>query len=109
MVNGLQPGLADQRRAEAPAVRVLLSSVLLALFPGASRRVDLAISEHGMTVAAVIDALDARWPGMADRIRDSRPAIRRHINIYVGGRRAKLETAVPPGAEVIVLTAISGG
>lgn len=61
------------------------------------------------TVDAMIGALDARWPGMRDRLCDSTPRIRRHINIFVDGRRATLATPLAPGAEVIVLTAISGG
>jgi sulfur-carrier protein len=57
----------------------------------------------------MIDALDRLWPGMADRIRDSRPAIRRHMNVFVDGERAHLDTRLGPGAQVFVLTAISGG
>jgi sulfur-carrier protein len=57
----------------------------------------------------MIDGLDARWPGMRDRLCDSRPAIRRHINVFVEGRRATLETPLAPGAQVFVITAISGG
>jgi len=87
------------------SVVVTLPGVLVALFPGAVPRVEVA----GTTVAEVVDALEARWPGMRDRVCDSRPGIRRHINVYVEGERASLETCVPPGAEVVVLTAISGG
>jgi molybdopterin converting factor small subunit len=85
---------------------VLLPEALARLFPGAPRRAEIA---DAATVRAAIDALDARWPGMRDRLCDSRPAIRRHINIFVGGERAQLETALPPGAEIIVMTAVSGG
>jgi molybdopterin converting factor small subunit len=46
---------------------------------------------------------------MRDRVCDSRPRIRRHINVFVDGERATLATPLRPGAEVIVLTAISGG
>jgi molybdopterin converting factor small subunit len=46
---------------------------------------------------------------MRDRLCDSRPAIRRHINVFVGGERSTLDTPLEPGAEVIVITAISGG
>jgi molybdopterin synthase sulfur carrier subunit len=60
-------------------------------------------------VAEAIDGLNERWPGMGDRIRDTSPAIRRHINIFVDGKRARLETRLAPGAEMFVLTAISGG
>ncbi|WP_340322333.1 MoaD/ThiS family protein [Chelatococcus albus] len=61
------------------------------------------------TVGELVDALEARWPGMRDRICDSTPAIRRHINVFVDGERASLDTRLAPGADVFILTAISGG
>ncbi|MBY0330070.1 MAG: MoaD/ThiS family protein [Acetobacteraceae bacterium] len=85
---------------------VLLPEALVRLFPGAPRRVELP---DAATVAAAIAALDARWPGMRDRLCDGTPAIRRHINVFVAGERARLDTPLPPGAEVIVMTAVSGG
>lgn len=88
-----------------PPVTVVIPAALIALFPGAPARVEIAAA----TVGGAIDALDARWPGMRDRLVDSRPAIRRHINVFVDGERAGLETRLAPGAEVFVLTAISGG
>jgi molybdopterin converting factor small subunit len=97
-------GLRTQPK-EASAVLVRLPTALTILFPGAPPRVEL----HAGTVAEAIEGLNERWPGMGDRIRDTRPAIRRHINIFVDGRRARLETPLAPGAEVFVLTAISGG
>lgn len=87
------------------AVEVTLPPLLLRLFPGAPRRVML----EAATVAAVMDALDERWPGMRDRLCDSRPAIRRHLNVFVDGERATLATPLRPGAEVLVMTAMSGG
>jgi molybdopterin converting factor small subunit len=60
-------------------------------------------------VREAIDALDALWPGMRDRVCDSRPAIRRHINVFVDGDKATLDTPLAPGTEVIIMTAISGG
>jgi sulfur-carrier protein len=95
----------DQFSRAAPPVMVTLPANLVRLFPGAVRDVELPAS----SVREMIDALDARWPGMRDRLCDSRPAIRRHINVFVAGRRATLETPLAPGAEVTVLTAISGG
>ena len=86
-------------------VRVRLPPLLVSLFPGAERNVELSAA----TVAEMIDALEARWPGMRDRICDSTPAVRRHINIVVAGRRATLTTELAPGADVFILTAISGG
>jgi sulfur-carrier protein len=91
-------------RASTPVV-VMLPANLVRLFPGAVRRLEVPAS----SVREMIDALDVRWPGMRDRLCDSTPAIRRHINVFVEGRRATLETRLAPGAEVTVLTAISGG
>jgi len=89
----------------APPVVVRLPALLVKLFPGSVREVEVSAA----SVAEAIDALDRRWPGMRDRICDSRPRIRRHINVFVDGERATLETKLAPGAEVIVMTAISGG
>jgi molybdopterin converting factor small subunit len=86
-------------------VVVTLPVGLLRLFPGAARRVEV---EAG-SVAEAIAALEARWPGMRDRLCDSTPALRRHLNVFVDGEKARLATPLAPGAEVIVMTAISGG
>jgi molybdopterin synthase sulfur carrier subunit len=89
----------------SPPVVVTLPAALVRLFPDSVRRVELSAS----TVGEVIDALDSRWPGMRDRVCDSTPRIRRHINVFVEGERATLETRLAPGAEVFVITAITGG
>ncbi|GAA2844868.1 molybdopterin synthase subunit MoaD [Aminobacter aminovorans] len=86
-------------------VVVRLPAVLVDLFPGAVRRVDVPAT----TVRDMVDQLDKRWPGMRDRICDSRPSIRKHLNVFVEGERATLKTKLRPGVEVFVLTAISGG
>jgi len=88
-----------------PLVVVMLPAALVALFPGCERHVDLSAA----SVGTAIDALNARWPGMRDRICDSTPRIRRHINVFVAGERATLQTRLTPGAEVLIMTAISGG
>ena len=89
----------------APAVSVTLPPGLVALFPGAPMSTRAAAAD----IASLLDALDARWPGMRDRLADTRPAIRRHIQLFVDGRRATLETPLHPGADVVFLTAVSGG
>jgi sulfur-carrier protein len=88
-------------------VVVKLPAALVRLFPQAPRQVEIPASVA--TVGDAIDALDMRWPGMRDRICDTTPSIRRHMNVFVLGERATLETRLAPGAEVVVLTAISGG
>jgi sulfur-carrier protein len=88
-----------------PQVSVTLPTLLVRLFPGSVRRLELSAA----TVVEVIDALERRWPGMRDRLCDSTPRIRRHINVFVAGERATLATRLTPGTEVIIMTAISGG
>lgn len=87
------------------AVVVRLPAILVDLFPGSQRRVEM----DAASVAEMMEELERRWPGMRDRLCDSRPAIRRHINVFVGGERATLDTPLPAGSEIFVLTAISGG
>ena len=87
------------------AVVVTLPAALLRLFPGSVRRLELPAS----TVAEVIDGLEERWPGMRDRLCDPTPRIRRHINVFVEGERATLQTRLAPAAEVFIITAITGG
>jgi len=99
------PHAASAASAGSHTVRVSLPTPLCTLFPGAPRELALAAT----TVAEVLAELDRRWPGMRDRLCDSRPAIRRHINIFVDGERARLDTPLRPGTEMIVMTAISGG
>ncbi len=86
-------------------VAVVLPAALMRLFPGCEREPMVSAA----TVGEMIDALEARWPGMRDRLCDSQPRVRRHINIFVEGARATLETPLAPGAEVFIMTAISGG
>ncbi len=90
--------------ATAPAV-VHLPRSLIALFPGAPRRLEAA----GGTVAEVLDDLDRQVPGMRNRLLDAGPMIRAHINIYVSAERAGLDTPVPAGAAVHIIPAVSGG
>ncbi len=84
---------------------VLLPASLLALFPGAAKRHEI----EGGTVGAIIAALERSIPGVGDRLLESGPRLRRHINVFVDGTPADLATAVPPGAVVHILPAVSGG
>jgi molybdopterin synthase sulfur carrier subunit len=88
----------------APAV-VHLPRSLVALFPGTER----TIPAHGATVLEIVIDLDRRVPGLANRILDGGPALRTHLNVFVDGERAALDSRVPPGAEIHVIPAVSGG
>jgi sulfur-carrier protein len=84
---------------------VVLPRSLLALFPGTPRRLDAS----GSTVREVIADLDKQVPGMWDRLCETGPAIRTHVNVFVGGERASLDTAVAGDTTVHVIPAVSGG
>jgi molybdopterin synthase sulfur carrier subunit len=92
-------------------VDVRLAAVLRQYAGGAgSVEVDVAAPA---TVADVLDALAVAHPAVGRRVRDEAGALRRHVNVFVGQDNARdLEgaaTAVPDGAEVSVLPAVSGG
>jgi molybdopterin converting factor small subunit len=84
---------------------VLLPRSLLALFPGVERRHEV----RGESVAAVIEALDLTVPGLRDRLVESGPRLRPHINVFVDGSPAALNSPVPPDAVIHVIPAVSGG
>jgi molybdopterin synthase sulfur carrier subunit len=84
---------------------ILLPRSLLALFPGAVRRYELA----GGSVDAVLHELEAAVPGVRDRLVEAGPRLRPHINVFVDGTPADLMTAVGADAVVHVIPAVSGG
>lgn len=104
-MNDQSHGLSHDLGAAENAIVVRLPGVLTDLFPGSRRRVEMS----ARTVDEMMDELNRRWPGMRDRLCDSSPAVRKHINVFIDGQRATLDTAIAAGAEVFVLTAISGG
>lgn len=67
----------------------------------------------GETVAAVVNALNARYPGFADYVVDERGALRKHVNIFIGENlihdRERLKDALAPGDQVFIMQALSGG
>ena len=65
------------------------------------------------TVAGALQALWAACPGMRDRVVTEQGQVREHINIFLGNENIRytggLATRVPPGAEISIVPAISGG
>jgi sulfur-carrier protein len=84
---------------------VLLPASLIALFPGVGKRYEV----EGETVEAIIGGLERSVPGVRDRLLEAGPRLRPHINVFVDGSPASLGTAVPAGAVVHILPAVSGG
>ena len=95
----------SERKPEPVRVTVVLPPALVRLFPGSVLEVELDAAD----VDGMMNALNLRWPGMRDRLCDSRPSVRRHINVFVEGERAGLDTPLVAGGTVYVLTAMSGG
>jgi molybdopterin converting factor small subunit len=99
----VESAVADGEPAGEATVNLPRS--LVALFPGCPRK----LQARGATVADVVADLDRQVPGIANRVLDAGPSLRRHLNVFVSGERAALETRVPPGAIVHVIPAVSGG
>jgi molybdopterin converting factor small subunit len=84
---------------------VHLPTTLTPLFPGLTRHVDV----EAATVLGAIDELEARWPGLRDRLVGEGPELRTHIHIYVDKERSSLDTPLGQRSRVDVIAAISGG
>jgi len=68
------------------------------------------VEADGATVGEVMDALDRQFPGIAFRVIDEQGRVRRHMHVFVGENpAADRRSPVPPGAELFVVGALSGG
>jgi molybdopterin converting factor small subunit len=71
-----------------------------------------AVEASGGTLAEVITDLDARHPGLRDRLVDDK-GLRRFVNVYLNDEDVRflggLETSVADGDHVTVLPAVAGG
>lgn len=86
-------------------IRVSIPSQLIAYTDGATR-----VEAEGATVAAVLDDLDRRYPGLKFRVVDEQDRIRRHMRIFIGDAEAKhVDVPVSHEAELLIFGALSGG
>jgi molybdopterin converting factor small subunit len=73
----------------------------------------MVLDEPCETVGDALAALGRKSPGALDRIMDEQGEVRRHVNLFVNGENVRfldgLGTAVPNGATIFVLAAVSGG
>ncbi len=64
-------------------------------------------------VAALVDALEAQYPGMGGRLRGDDGTLRRFINIYVNDEDIRFlqgaETPLKDSDQVSIVPAIAGG
>lgn len=65
------------------------------------------------TVGEALAALFATTPALRGYVLDDQGALRRHVNIYIGGEpvrdRGRLTDPVGPNDEIYVLQALTGG
>lgn len=68
------------------------------------------VEAEGATLGEVLWDLDRRYPGFRFRVIDEQDRVRRHILLWVGGEREEnLAAPIPPGAELFIVGALSGG
>jgi len=71
------------------------------------------VKGSGDSVAVVLDDLNARYPGLKDRVCEPDGEIRRFVNVFVNGENVrKLQGAATPvkqGDEVGIIPAMAGG
>jgi molybdopterin synthase sulfur carrier subunit len=72
-----------------------------------------SVTASGATVAAVVQDVEGRHPGLKERICDDAGKVRRFVNVYVNGEDIRflssLDTAVKDGDEISIVPAIAGG
>jgi len=71
------------------------------------------VSIEGASIMAVIDEMEAKHPGIKERLCDEQGRVRRFVNIYVNGDDIRFldgpGTPVKVGDEVSIVPAIAGG
>ena len=86
---------------------VHLPRSLVTLFNDAPPR---HVQIEAATLGDLVDALDRSWPGMRDRLCESGPRIREHINVFVDGERQRDLTMPLTDATVVhIIPAVAGG
>jgi sulfur-carrier protein len=65
---------------------------------------------QGATLAEVLADLDRQFPGLRFRVVDEQDRVRPHTVLFVGSERQEdLAARIPPGADVHIVGALSGG
>ena len=71
------------------------------------------VSVDGEHISAVIDGLEAGYPGLKERICDENGDVRRFVNIYLNNEDIRFldgtETKVAAEDELSIIPAIAGG
>ena len=94
-------------RSRPMAVQVSIPTILRSYTDGAKK-----VEGSGQTLAELITDLDARHPGLGDRLLDA-GQLRRFVNVYKNDEDVRflggLDTELSDGDNVTVLPAVAGG
>ncbi len=89
-------------------VQILIPTPLRSYTGGESR-----VSGSGETVGEVLTDLNAQYPGIGERVRESSGEIRRFVNVFVNGQNVRslqgAATPVKAGDEIGIIPAMAGG
>jgi MoaD family protein len=90
------------------AIEVRIPTILRSYTAGAK-----TVEAKGDSLAALIEDLDARHPGLKARLITGQGALHRFVNVYVNDEDVRftgaLETALKDGDAVTILPAVAGG
>jgi molybdopterin synthase sulfur carrier subunit len=71
------------------------------------------VEVNAANIGAAIDELQARFPGIAERLVDDKGEVRRFVNVYVNEEDIRFlqnrETPLKDGDEISIIPAIAGG
>lgn len=68
------------------------------------------VDADGATLAALLEDLDLRYPGLRFRVVDEQGRLRRHMRIFVNRAMGHdLDDPLAPSDEVVLMQALSGG
>ncbi len=71
------------------------------------------VEAQGGTVSEIVDDLEARYPGLKERLMDDSGKLRRFVNVYVNDEDVRfldgIGTEVPDGARLSIIPAVAGG
>lgn len=110
----LRPGFGQ--RTEGLAARGVLLSTVEVLIPTPLRRFtegEARVVVSAASVSEALDALEARFPGIGERLLDDSGQVRRFVNVFVNGKNIRdgegLETPLSAGDELGIIPAMAGG
>lgn len=90
------------------SVTVKIPTQLRSLTEGAAQ-----VDAEGATLGEVVRDLEARYPGLGERLLDESGSLRRFVNVYVGEEDVRflagLDTSMAGGAIVSIIPAVAGG